>query len=353
MSDFAAVGYRTEAVGITPAAMNTLMGAVPLPVVTIAELGLRVSADATVTALQTITRTVQYAFGPSGVTDAVANIQNDGTIISITPGNRGNDYIRPPFVTLTPAVQTPAQLRAFLRVNATAVDTAGAGYVGTVLVSYIGGLPPAGRRIISGCVNTIYVTNPGLGYPVGTTISIDGGGNNGPPTVQATATITRDAFGRLSAPVLTNMGAGYVSIPKVSIHCPGGVQPSKAAKIFVSMAEGTPAQAGAVVLGGGGSIVSIATASPGGGYVGVPTVLIRGTGTGAVARARMELDRVDTLFAGKGYPGAGGTVVVFTPFFKQQFPNTSDQAAPFNKIFQALFVTRAVTPILVLAPVLT
>src|SRR5262245_41418995 len=126
--NFVDIAYSTPAIGLSNATMAARMAAVVLPREVIAGLGLRGTSDATPVATPTV-RTIQSAFGPTGMSDATAVLQNDGTVVSITPGNRGNDYIRPPRVFLTPAVQTPAQLQAFLRVNAVTINTAGIGYV--------------------------------------------------------------------------------------------------------------------------------------------------------------------------------------------------------------------------------
>jgi hypothetical protein len=355
MSNFVDIAYLTQAIGRSPAAMQALMQAVPFPTNIIANLGLRRTADNT-TAINPVTRTIRMAFGPSGLTDAVVVLQNNGTIFSVTPGNRGNDYIKPPRVSLSQVVATPAQLAAFLRVNALDLtgigDSAGAGYTSAPNVALIGGLPPANLTFRAGCVRTIYLLEPGLGYPMGTTVTIDGGGSPN-PLVQATATCTVDAFGRITSVTLTNMGKGYVSVPKVTFRPPAGSnEVLKQAKAGVSMAEGSPAQVTATIGMAPSPVTGFVIVDPGDGYIAVPDVLITGGGgSGAVATARMEIGRIDVLYPGKGY--TGNVTAVFTPFFKQLFPDTTDQAAPFNSIFQSLFVIDAVTPIISAAPVLT
>jgi hypothetical protein len=284
-------------------------------------------------------------------------VQNNGTIATITPGNRGQDYIRPPRVSLNVPSVTPAQFQAFLRVGAINL-LAGGSYASTPIVSFIGGLPPAGRVIKAGCVRTIYLLDPGLGYPANTQVTIDGGGAaSGVPTVQATATCTVDAFGRITSVTLTNMGKDYVTVPKVHFRPPAGsAEVKRAAKAGVAMAEGSPAQATAVRNVNPPHDITINLTDPGDGYIGVPDILITGGGgSGASAIARMELGRIDLLFAGKGYkpPPDLAPSVIFTPYFKQLFPDSTDQAAPFIRVFQSLFVVDAVTGIVSLAPVLS
>lgn len=338
--------------------MQALMQAVILPRDVYEDfLGVRVTSDST-TNVNPITRTIQFALGPSGTTDATALLQNDGSVISVTPGNRGNDYIHPPFVAMAPIVRTPAKLRAFLRVNAFGSLVAGTGYTSAPTVTLMGGLPPA-DRVFDGCVRTIYLgQNPdgsfqgGLGYPSNTTVSILGGGPAGPdapPTRQAKATPTIDAYGRITAITLTDMGSGYTHYPTVAFRS-HGTEPRKLAKAFVTMANGTPATAHATAAGGGVTAITLDT--PGRGYVRPPTVVLTGGGgTGASAVARMELERVDVLFAGIGYPSSA--TVAFTPWFKKLFPDGTGQDRPFVRLFRPQFVVQAITPIIASAPALT
>jgi hypothetical protein len=358
MSNNASISYVTSAKGISAAKMKALMQAVVLPLDVYEEfLGLRVTSDST-TSSNPITRTIQFAFGPSGTTDATPVLQNDGSVISITPGNRGNDYIRPPFVAMSPIVRTPAKLRAFLRVKAFGNLVAGTLYTTAPTVTLMGGLPPA-DRVFDGCVRTIYLgRNPdgsfqgGLGYPSNTTVSILGGGPQGPdapPTRQAKATPTIDAYGRITAITLTDMGAGYTHYPTVAFRS-HGAEPKKLAKAFVAMANGTPATAHATINLGGVNAIVLDT--PGRGYIKPPTVILTGGGgSGASAVARMEIDRVDVLFAGIGYPATA--TVVFTPYFKKLFPDGTGQDRPFIRLFKPQFVVQAITPIIASAPVLT
>lgn len=349
MADFVDIAYLTQALGLPQATMQTRMQAVVLQKAILDGLGVRPTADVT-TAVNPITRTVRLAFGPSGLSDAVPVVRPDGTIFGITLGNRGNDYIRPPFVTLLPRERFAAQLSAFLRVLNFTIVTGGAGYATAPTVAFIGGLPPAGRTFL-GCVRRIFLKDSGRGYPPTTTISIDGGSINGnSPAIPATALPTIDAFGRIVAVTLTNMGANYTSVPKVAFNT-GGIQPARAAQAFVAMADGNAARATATIAAN--VVNAILLTDAGTGYIGVPDIVLTGGGFATIAQvtARMELERVDVRYAGAGYP-AVGTTVVFTPFFKQRFSDVSDQGAPFARIFQAQFVRDVVAPMISAAPVL-
>jgi hypothetical protein len=356
--NFVDIANESVAVGIDPATLSAAMKAVPVPL-DIADLGLRVTADNNAIVVNNVTRTVQLGFSPSIPAAIAANLRNaDGGFELITLGARGLDWIRPPIVTALPgstalAPLRTAQFQAFLRVHQIDVPVGGGGvgYSATPRVRLIGGLPPAGRVITSACVRRIAITDPGLGYVPGTVAVIEGGGNGGAsPLTQAKATITQDAFGRITSITLTDMGAGYIQEPVVNFVPPGGIGPNRRAKASVALAEGTPATAHATVALG--IVTGIVLDTTGSGYVGVPdVVIIDPTGTGARAIARMELERIDVRSPGLGYTAASS--IVLTPFFKAAFPDASDQSRPFFGFMNGLLRDRVITPILTHTPVLS
>jgi hypothetical protein len=356
--NFVDIANESVAVGIDPATLSAAMKAVPVPL-DIADLGLRVVADNNVIGVNNVTRTVQLGFSPSAPAAIPAILLNaDGGIQPLILAARGLDWIRPPVVTVNPGTNLlaplhVAQLQAFLRVHQIDVPAGGGGigYSGAPTVRLIGGLPPAGRVITSACVRRIAMLKPGLGYAPGTVAVIEGGGNGGAsPLTQAKATITQDAFGRITDIFLTDMGAGYIQEPVVNFVPPGGVPPSKLAKASVSLAEGRPALAHATVALG--IITGIVVDDTGSGYVAVPdVVIVDPTGAGAFAVARMELDRVDVRSPGLGYTSTAS--IVFTPFFKAAFPDAADQSRPFFGFMNGLLRDRVITPILTHTPVLS
>jgi hypothetical protein len=356
--NFVDIANESVAVGEDPATLSAAMKAVPVPQ-DIADFGLRVTADNNAIVVNNVTRTVQLAFGPSAPAAVAAIFLNaDGGIQPIVLAARGLDWIRPPIVTVNPGANPlaplhTAQLQAFLRVAQIDIPLGGGGigYSATPTVRLIGGLPPAGREIVSACVRRIAITDPGLGYAPGTVAVIDGGGSSGAsPLTQAKASIVQDAFGRITDIFLTDMGAGYIAEPVVNFVPPGGIPPNKRAKASVAMAEGTPAKAHATVALG--IVTGIVVDSPGSGYIAVPdVVIVDPTGTGAIAVARMELDRVDVRSPGLGYTATAS--IVFTPFFKAAFPDLSNQAKPFFGFMNGLLRDRVITPILTHTPVLS
>lgn len=363
MANFVDIANESVAVGIDPGTLSAAMGAVPVPSDLLTKLGLRVTADNNVIVANNVRRTVRLAFGPSASARiAAVSINADGGIQTPIISVRGLDWILPPIVTVDPGVLPPggelplkkAQLQAFLRVAQVNVPEGGggAGYPnpGTV-VHFIGGLPPAQTKIVSGSVRRIAMIKPGLGYAPGTVCVISGGGPGGSsPPRQATANCVVDAFGRITSVVLTDMGAGYVETPVVDFIPPGGLQPKKLAKAGVAMSEGTPARAHVTVTGG--VITGVVMDDPGIGYIGVPQVVIDGPpGVGAVATARMELDRIDVRSPGLGYTSAASFVV--TPVFKNVFPDGSDQSAPFFRFMEHAIQRGALTPVFSYPPVLS
>lgn len=364
--------YTVTPLGTTAAVLAPLINAaaVPIPKDILDMLGLRIISDLTPVATPLV-RTAILSFDPTvAATVAAIQLAQGGAIISVT-ANPGQDYILPPDVRVVyPAgssapVGNPPLLKAVMSAGAVAMVQNGGGYVAPI-VTFIGGLPPAntlGALSVPddpvkpppkvGCVKRVWIKTPGLGYPVGTICQIRGGGpQSATPVIPATADIVRDAFGRITGITLTDMGAGYIKTPQVVFLPPVGFVPTsgfKPAKAFAVMAEGTPARAGAVTLGGGGTITAIAVASGGDNYVSVPDILIRdAAGTGAIARARMGVGRVIVLAPSKGVPATA--TVTFTPVFQRYFPsliggNDPNQRRPFYRLIEAAIMRAGFTPV--------
>jgi hypothetical protein len=379
MGTQATLVYTVTPVGVLAAVLVPLVNAaaVPLPKDLLDEYGIRTISDATVIVGPDVVRTIVLGFDPSVAATVAAMVLDSGGVIESIVPNPGLDYIRPPTTTVVypastaPPVGNPPILRSFMNVQAVAIDAGGAGIVAPVVVTFLGGLPPANKlgslsvpsddptppAPLLGCVKKVFIKNPGLGYPVGTIAQIRGGGpQSTTPTIPATADITRDAFGRITSITLTDMGEGYVKTPHVDIVPPVGFVPPanfKAAKAFASMAVGTPARAGVVTVVGM-AITAIAVASFGDGYIAVPDILIRpAAGTGAVATAQMGVGRVDIIAPSKGVPATA--TIAFTPVFQQMFPSTvpgddPNQRRPFARLIEAALMRAGFTPVVSTAP---
>lgn len=384
MGTQATLVYTLTPIGATQAQLIALANAaaVPVPRDFLRALGLRVTSDAT-PAASPVVRTVVLAFDPSAPATIAAMTLNSAGEITTVVANPGLDYILPPILAVTGNTASPAapqpDLQAFLNVQSTAMDLPGAGYVAPI-VTFIGGLPPAnGLGTLSqppsnelpnpefrppikfGCVMSIRIKKKGLNYPIGTTVSLRGGGIDGStPAVPAQAVLTLDSNGRVADIQLVDMGVGYVKRPDVVLQLPVGFVPTsdfQEAQAFAGMAEGTPARAGVITLGGGGTITNIALAvgGNGDGYIGLPDILIRDAiGTGATAHARMGVGRIDIRNAGRGVPATAG--VSFTPVFQAYFPSTvggndPNQRRPFFRLLEAAISQSAFSPVVSSDPV--
>jgi hypothetical protein len=353
MATFVDTANEGEALGLGTAALQALIDAVPVPVKEIEALGLRVETDSSAIVGSTITRTVRLALGPSETADGTLTLDANGGVQKVTLGTVGRDYVRPPIATVNPGTSGKgfgALLVTFLSVREVAIDNGGAAYGAGATVQFIGGLPAANARMVSGCVRRIAMIKPGLGYGVGTTVSIEGGAANGSsPAVPARASIVLDAFGRITSITLLDMGEGYVQAPKVFFHPPAGAEPRKLAVASVAMAEGTPARATLTVALG--VITAVNLTQTGHGYIAVPNVVITdSTGAGAILRPRMRIDRIDVRSTGLGYTSSAS--LVLTPFFKAAFADGTDQTRPFSRFMEKAIKQGARTPIRALTPVL-
>lgn len=363
--------YNVTAIGQTPAIMKPFVANAPIPPDVLAALGLRVISDVT-GVLNPIVRTIVLGFDPSApALTLAAIISNTGNfeIQPVDPANRGLDFILPPIVRVNNnarvpspprATQVDALLRSFLQVQQAHLDLAGTGYVAPVNVAFLGGLPPAGRHFDArkggrgGCVRYVNIKNPGRGYPVGSTVTIQGGGPNGTtPAIPAKATLVLAASGSgvIRSIAITDMGSGYVAVPQVIITTPAGsAQPAVIAEIFAVMAEGRPAQGTAIINAAPPHVLTgITVTDAGDNYISVPDILITGVGggTGAAFTAQMGLGRIDTISQGKGY--LPGTTVTITSAFQEAFPGgppgSQIQAAAFFRFLEETIGLAALTPV--------
>lgn len=372
----ATVAYDSAAITVLPATLAARMAAPVLPRDVLIALSLRVTADATAPGPIT-KRVITMALGPSVDATAIPTVSNEGRIEKMTVLTPGLDYITPPNVQIVDPNRRPspprapdqavgnlATFKAFLLVRTATQVNGGNGYLAPI-VTFLGGLPPAGKLgrkktavvgtdiIVTGCVRAVNIPKGenGLGYPAGTKVIFSGGGA---PTVIAQGFPVISPTGRILSVVITDMGAGYTQPPLVNFVIPGIAPPPppKVALGFALMAEGRPARgAAAVALG---VVTAIAITDNGSGYIQPPDILIQDVaGTGAIFVPHMALERIDVVCPGTGYTaGLTAADVRITPAFKSYFPDTSDQRAPFHRLFETLIATGAQTPVYSEAPAL-
>lgn len=184
-----------------------------------------------------------------------------------------------------------------------------------------------GYAIVGGSLPALNVAQAGSGFVVPPLILIDPPPQGG---IQATATCTLTAGGAISTATLTNVGAGYTSLPNVYVvpqflNYPGlpttpalgTAQPYVPPGQIANMPPGPwtaqgqnpafPSTAGALinfgagVLGGSGTLTGLVVTNYGFGYTAVPAITFGGTSLGAAAATSIMSWGVTAL------TGSGGT----------------------------------------------
>jgi hypothetical protein len=379
--------YTIVALGAPTNKLRTFVMATSLPLDILQDFGLRILSDSTTGAgVNPIVRTVVLGFEPSVAAQVLPpTISNTSRIESVfvDPANSGRDYILPPIIRANDNAREPlfeivkgnvvhkrptqrdALFRSYMAAYEAAVVTGGSGYVAaSTKVTFLGGLPPANfnfdarQGFRGGCVRYINIADPGEGYnPATAVLNIQGGGPDGnTPPIPAQGVLVLDAAGRVRSIAIVDMGSNYVAVPDVVITTTTGINAKRPAKLFAVMAEGRPARGTATIGAGPGfPVTSITVTDPGDNYVTVPDILIRdsGGGTGATARARMGLGRIDTINMGVGY--FPGTTISITPVFEDFFPvdpnDTQAQAAMFFRFLETALSQRAISPVTSATPV--
>jgi hypothetical protein len=367
-----AVTYTITPTGPAAAAIQAAMQApptpgaagVPVPAATLLAMGLRVETDVQI-GPGSLTRDLTIAFGPSAAATATAVLASNAELQSVTVTAPGLDYVLPPVVSFTGGGpggrnliftgKTPdgalyPSARAYLDVQAVAIPFAGTTYGANTIAAFIGGLPPAlflqpghtkdgvvrtGDPAPNGppyAVNAVSLFKQGSFYSAATYIMFEGGDIAvGGHAAQAVIT-GFGPNGQILGVQLIDPGALYQTIPKMVFIDPTpspNASRKTRAQAAALMGAGLPATA-TVTLGGGGTVTGLAGLTPGENYVQPPTIVIydpSGLGTGAVATARMGVDRIDVVFPGQGLVTV--PTVVLTPYFKSLFPDSSDQRTPF------------------------
>src|SRR5258708_4904609 len=124
--------YSVTATNAATTALSSNMAAMPVPLDVMQSFSSFVSSDGMTTAGSIVSRTIIYGLDGAGAT-ATANINVDGTVVSLSWTSSGNDYVTPPIVTFTPPAtgnkpQRFAQYVARMRANNVVVTAGGTGY---------------------------------------------------------------------------------------------------------------------------------------------------------------------------------------------------------------------------------
>jgi hypothetical protein len=349
--------------GQTPAAIATAMGVVPIPLDVLTGLGLRVTSTGVPVPVATpVKRTIVVAFGPSVTGTAVAVLGEPGEsghpVDHVTVTATGIDYVVPPQVEL-PLDPTDLNVtliptaRAFLDVQDKTLVSGGAGYAASTTANFVGAMSPPtfaddGNFTVPSCVQAVNVANQGRGYtPATTSIEFVGTLDPTDPLARVAMAVV-SAFGphgEIKSVMVVDPGRGYLNVPKIKVVDPTGADNrSVEAHLAAQMGAGIPASISLTIVLG---VITVATVtSTGARYIGVPSVVVfdpTGGGSGAVILARMGVGSVEMISSGKGLTIA--PVVTLLPFFKAQYPDSSDQRAPFWRLMEPAFATMVVTPV--------
>jgi hypothetical protein len=374
MADQVELDYTIDPVGASPAAIAAVMGAVPLPEDVIVGLGLRVTADNhALPAATPVKRTIKLAFGPSVIATAIANLDNVGDsghpILSVTVTAPGADYVVSPQIffvggdTIPPSppnILFIATAKAFLKVVSVALVSGGMNFSAGTTMTVVGGMPPPtfgpdGSFPRPACVQAVNMVNKGRGYSAATEVQFQGGTDSDPTARTATAVITGiGPHGEVLGIRVIDPGQGYVRVPKVILFdpTPTATKRSELAHAAAQMGDGTPAQFALTIAAG--AIIAVTLVSGGRGYIRAPEVVIfdpAGTGSGAVITVSMGVGEIDMISHGAGYTSP--PTVVINPFFKSNFPDTSDQRAPFWRLFEPALMVADISPVTSAPPIVT
>jgi hypothetical protein len=391
MSNYVTLSYTITPTGPTPAQVQASMSPanVPLPLATLLQMGVYPVSDLFTAPT---TRTVIIALGPSTPGMASCQLTPENTVTEVTIVDPGLNYVLPPVVSFAGGGPGGADLqanllsghsypkaRAYLNVQALTVTAVGGSYGPDTIIALVGGLPPAlfanpqagtnkfAERLASPApspspngppyaINSLSLLRQGRGYSASTYVQIQGVLQPGGRAAQAVIT-GFGPNGQILGLLLIDPGAGYISPPEINFFDPvNGTQIASAgtqAKAIPLMGAGVVGTASLSFSGGQISGVTILT--NGTGYVQPPTVVIydpSGLGSGGVITTSLGLSNIVV-----DYPGLGMTTnptVVLTPYFKAVFPDSSNQATPFENfpLFWALQKATA-SQVVPAAPVLT
>lgn len=160
------------------------------------------------------------------------------------------------------------------------------------------------QAIVGGMVSVISVASAGRGYGAPPLVLVS---PPAAPGVQAQAYATVQS-GTVAGVTLTNVGAGYQSVPEIRI-VPSPTDPNinsgiTNATVSVGLVGGTPTL---------GSIAAIICTNPGYSLASVPTLTIAGAGTGSPAATAVLLQSLVSVTvqgAGTGYTGGAAVTTV-------------------------------------------
>ncbi len=314
-SEYTIVGYRTiePGSGYTAAPKITISAgtgsaAAVLPNVSDVVTGISVTNSGTAYNPATTRVTILPSAQGGGASSQAVTVNGLGGITGIHVATPGRSYVAPPTVTIIDQSGTGTGARAEAKlsegITEVALTSSGSGYTTPpkITITGVNGIGVGAEAVADisadGYVTAVRITNPGVGYSSGATISFSGGGGTG-----ASATLSTSLV--VSSIAMTSTGIGY----------------DPAATIIQIDPIGSGADAVANLTNG--VVTSIRILDNGSGYslTTPPTVRIVPYGEGGLATASLcacgEITGVTVTAPGGFYavdpaitispPGAGGT----------------------------------------------
>jgi hypothetical protein len=199
--------------------------------------------------------------------------------------------------------------------------TSSSGYSGTATVTFDGDTDPVGILAVAnatidvaGTVSSITVTNEGAGYTSVPSITIED------PVSGTTATATANlSNGKVISITITNPGSGYTSSSVPSIIIGTGSAP-------------VGVRATAIATINGGEVDSITLSTGGSGYITLPTVNVTGSGGGSNAVIAVTIASLTSsvnilknnivITNSLVFPGGGGILRLYFAFVFDTSPGT-------------------------------
>jgi hypothetical protein len=215
--------YAAVAAGVkTPAALVTLMAAVPLDSDLLTDYGLRSTADSTAAVGNVVSRVITVSMNP-GVSAAATAVLASGVssfVEFINMTANGSDYVAPPVVTLSAPIAGSRQALAHanLGVASVSVSAGGAAYSAQSFAVFSKGQVPPGSAdatvtltIVAGVITAVTVVTAGGPYgriPTVTVVDPTGAGSGAVLVAHlGVASVTID-----------DPGNGYPTAPTVTIQ---------------------------------------------------------------------------------------------------------------------------------------
>jgi hypothetical protein len=379
MSSSAVLKYTAVQGGTKISDLLAAVMKVPVPATLLNLLGLRLTADVTVPNSTSIDRIVTVNFLPfaTATADAVfspaqggsgSDVNTTGTpIVGFTLDSPGDGYVAPPIVQVSDPTGLGAIGRATLTMNSCALTTGGGGYSDFAECVVYGGLPAATDINAEGVTKITYqkvirvaVTAGGSGYSSRTMVTFVGGLTpRGKAAIGTPILKNGSVVGiALSATAFQPLGGlEYVLPPRVIITDPTGAGSGAAATAEmvdgeVVYVQGTPAIVNASIMST--QISGLNIVRNGSGYVAPPTLVfldpVNTPSSPAIGTVSMSVDTIELLSGGSGYTDPEVTLV---PFFKANFPDSSDQRSPLYNLMAPALSKALAMPIVSAAPVLS